>query len=129
MKKYLLFIFIFLVAVINAQEHNLPKEIVASLKKDFNEFQVNRFNNQNDQFYAEIISGKNLFTITFTKDGNVLEKQLVYSLPEDLYNKITLPFKIEDIRNTSEGVSEVEIITENKRRAFRVNKDGSVIEL
>ncbi len=129
MKKHLLFIFIFFVAILNAQENNLPKEIAVALQKEFKEFQVNRFNKQDDSFYAEIISGKDLFTLTFTKEGNLLEKQLVFSLSDAIFNKITSPFKIEDIRSTDEGINEIEIISENKKRVFRVNKDGSVTEL
>lgn len=129
MKNLIVYFLIFFAFGLQAQEVVLPKNITMALEKSFGSYQINRFNGNEELNYVEVISDSNLFVVTIDASGNILKKDLAYTLPNEIFHKLKPPFKIEDVRKTAEGKEEIEIISENKKRIFSVTKNGVVNEL
>jgi hypothetical protein len=130
--KQLLFVLLFLGSTVTAQEKQVPKEVAAILETTFGKSTINRFSKNEGGYYAEILSLDKLYVVELNNKGEILNKELVFSVPDALAKKLRTydtPYKIEEVRDDDKGNLQIEVVISDKKQIFNIDKEGRLTEV
>jgi len=86
--KHLLFILFFWGSLATAQETQVPKEVAVVIETTFGKSTINRFSKNESGYYAEILSLDKLYVVELNSSGEIVNKELVFSVPDALAKKL-----------------------------------------
>jgi hypothetical protein len=129
--KQLFFVLLFWGSVVAAQETQVSKEAAAIIETTFGKSTINRFSKNEKGFYAEVLALDKLYVVELNSKGEILNKELVFSVPDALAKKLRAnnqPYKIEDVRDDEKGNMQIEIISANTKQIYNIDKEGRLTE-
>lgn len=130
--KHLLFILFFWGSLATAQETQVPKEVAVVIETTFGKSTLNRFSKNESGYYAEILSLDKLYVVELNSSGEIVNKELVFSVPDALAKKLRTydsPYKIEEVRDDDKGNLQIEVLVSNKKQTFHIDKEGRLVEM
>ena len=130
--KHLLFILFFWGSLATAQETQVPKEVAVVIETTFGKSTINRFSKNESGYYAEILSLDKLYVVELNSSGEIVNKELVFSVPDALAKKLRTydsPYKIEEVRDDDKGNLQIEVLVSNKKQTFHIDKEGRLVEM
>jgi len=125
--KQLFFILLFWGSVVAAQENQVPKEVATLIEATFGKSAINRFSKNEKGYYAEVLALNKLYVVELNSKGEIVNKELVFSVPDVLAKKLNennQPYKIEEVRDDEKGNMLIEITSENTRQVYNIDKEG-----
>lgn len=122
LKTLFTLIFAHIYILVTAQEaYKVLPAFESNLKKSFDhKWLLNRYSENVNGIYAEIISNKVCYIIEADKNGNIITKKDFFVIPntvQEFLNKYAA-YKIEDIKIINEKEKALEVIADNKKVVF-----------
>ncbi len=130
--KQLLFVLLFCGSIVTAQETQVPKEVAAVIETTFGKSAINRFSKNESGYYAEVLSLDKLYVVELNSRGEIVNKELVFSVPDVLARRLNAenqPYKIEEVRDDDKGNLQIEVIVSGKKQVFNIDKAGRLTEI
>lgn len=122
--------FLFLTYTVIAQQDKSSLEKVLAHK--FPEGKINRIQVNENEIYVELVYRLEIWALKLNKNLAFIEETKILVIPETLWQELNLlkaEFKIEDIRKSESGNWQLEIWSNEKRRAYEILNEQEFVKL